>query len=67
MGCKWIQVILFLVIAVFSMFVSGAASKWVIFIAALVLLAHALWCKGCNACWSGHDNKPMPKAKGRKR
>lgn len=63
MGCKWIQVILFLVIAVFAMFVEWTTSKWVIFIAAIALLVHAFWCKGCNECWNKHDMKPKSRKK----
>jgi hypothetical protein len=66
MTCKWIHVILLLVIAVFALFVKGSASTWVIVIAALALLVHALWCKGCNACWAGnHGMKEMPAKKKR--
>lgn len=65
MNCKWIQVLLFLIIAVFALFVEWMTAKWVILVVALALLAHAMWCKGCNECWSGHDMKSMPKGKKR--
>ena len=65
MNCKWIQVILFLVIAVFALFVDWMTAKWVILIVALALLFHATACKGCNECWSGHGAKAMPKGKRR--
>ncbi|MBI2045646.1 hypothetical protein HYT23_06310 [Candidatus Pacearchaeota archaeon] len=63
MNCKWLQVVLFLVIAVFALFVDWATSKWVILVVALVLLGHVLWCKNCNECWGGHSMKSMPKGK----
>ncbi|MEK6918020.1 MAG: hypothetical protein AABW51_03660 [Nanoarchaeota archaeon] len=70
MSCKWIHVVLLLIIAVFAIFniVAWSTAKWVIFIAALGLLLHALWCKSCNECWAGnhrHAMKEMPAKKKR--
>lgn len=57
---SWCETIIALVILVFALFVSASWSKWVIVIAALVLLIHAWTCKSGMGM-----SKPMPK--GRKR
>ncbi len=66
MSCKWIHVVLLLAIVIFA-FVDSSVSQWIIVIAALALLIHALMCKHCNACWSQHGIKEMPMPSKRKR
>ena len=57
-NCKTTEVILALIIIIFS-FMSWSSSKWVIIVAAVLLLIHAFSCKDCGACKSCD----VPKAK----
>ncbi len=57
-NCKYVQVILGLVVFVFAMWpetIGAVASKWVISIAAVLFIVHAMKCSGCE----------MPKSKKR--
>ena len=54
-NCKWTEVVLAIIVIVFSVLVSTSWSKWIVFIAAVVLLFHAFGCKNCATC--------MPEAK----
>ena len=47
--CNWVEAILAIVIILFA-YSAGDSSKWVIIIAALLLLLHALLCKRCQMC-----------------
>lgn len=47
--CNWVQAILAVVIIAFS-FVRFASAKWVVVIAAVLLLLHALSCSKCGMC-----------------
>ena len=48
-NCKWVEVVLAIVILVFT-FWSTAVSQWLVAIAAVLLLIHALMCKNCAKC-----------------
>lgn len=64
MGCKSIQILLLVIIAIFSLFgpfIGWMVSKWVIFVAAIILIVHGLSCKKCSC------KEPMAKKKSRKR
>ena len=54
-NCKVTEGILAVLILVFT-FWATVASKWIIVIAAIVLLLHSLMCKNCGACEM--DKKP---------
>jgi len=58
-NCKWTQTVLALAILVFSLFVSVSWGKWVIVVAAALLLVHSWSCKNC--CKTG--TKSMPKGR----
>jgi type IV secretory pathway TrbL component len=60
-NCKWTEIILAVVILIFA-FWQTVASKWIIVIAAIVLLLHALMCKNCANC-----DVPAAKVKAKKR
>ena len=48
-NCTWINVLLSLIIIVFSLFGNGigwSTSKWVIFVAGIFMFIHALKCSG---------------------
>ena len=51
-NCKWTEIVLALVILVFAMWptlvFSAMASKWIVVIAALVLLLHGLFHHKCS-------------------
>ncbi len=47
--CNWVEAILAIVIIV-SAWMGGASSKWIVVIAALILLLHAMFCKKCQMC-----------------
>ena len=59
--CNWVEAILAIVIIV-SATMAGASSKWVIIIAALLMLLHALFCRKCQMCEpSMMESKSMKK------
>jgi len=64
MSCRAIQILLLVIIAIFSLFgpfVGWMVSKWVIFIAAIILIVHVTSCKKCSC------KEPIVKKKSRKR
>lgn len=64
MNCKWVEALAAILVLVFT-FWPQSYSKWVIVIAALVVLGHALF---CNWCHHGHHGmKAEMPAKKRRR
>jgi putative copper export protein len=63
--CRWLEVILLIVIIIFAL-VQTAASKWLIFVAAIILLIHALFCK-CHSTCAKEPVKAKPKARRKRR
>ncbi|MBU0958750.1 MAG: hypothetical protein KKB31_02265 [Nanoarchaeota archaeon] len=61
--CKWWGILLLAVIVVFDL-VEVAASKWLIFGAAIILLIHALF---CHKCFCEAKPKMKPQSKKRKK
>lgn len=57
-NCKVFEIIISIIILVFALW-EVSYSKWVIIIAAALVLIHALTCKNCAAC----SEKPSPKKK----
>jgi hypothetical protein len=51
-NCKWTEIVLAIVILVFVFWVT-TASQWIVAIAAILLLIHALMCKNCAMCSTG--------------
>lgn len=51
-NCTWTESVLAIIILVFT-FWTTAYSTWVIAIAAILLLLHALTCKSCKNCDMG--------------
>ena len=47
--CNWVEAVLAIIIILFT-YMAKASSKWVVIIAALLLLLHALMCKKCQMC-----------------
>ncbi|MEK6908993.1 MAG: hypothetical protein AABX23_03000 [Nanoarchaeota archaeon] len=47
--CNWVESILAIIIIIFA-YMGSASSRWVIIIAAVLLLLHALMCKKCGMC-----------------
>jgi len=60
--CNWVEAILAIIIIVFA-YMPGS-SKWVIIIAAILLLLHALICKNCQMC---EEPMSMPKSSKKRR
>lgn len=48
-NCKWCELVIAIVILVFT-FWQTTASKWIIAIAAIVLILHSFMCKSCMMC-----------------
>ena len=48
-NCQWMEVLVAIVILVFTFWMT-TASQWIVIIAAVVLLLHALLCKNCKMC-----------------
>lgn len=61
-NCKVTEIVLGLVILVFALW-ETTFSKWVIVVAAILLLLHAFSCKNCGVSVSGE----VPKAKSRRK
>jgi len=60
-NCRWTEIILAIVIVIFSL-VKTAASKWLLFAAGIILFLHALICKNCGtSCMP--EKKPVAKKK----
>ena len=59
-NCKWCEVVLLLLIVIWTFWTNlfGLSSKWVVIIAAVILLIHGLGCKTCHV-----DMKSKPKKK----
>ena len=67
-NCKWNEIILgviILAVVIWPNFLGVAVSKWVVIAAAVVLIIHALCCKGVACC--NADAKTAPTARKRKR
>lgn len=47
--CNWVETILAIIIIIFA-YMGSPSSQWVIIIAAILLLLHALMCKKCGMC-----------------
>lgn len=47
--CNWVESILALIIIIFA-YMGSPSSRWVIIVAAVILLLHALMCKKCKMC-----------------
>ena len=57
--CKsWCELILGIIILVFALLDSWMYSKWIVIIAAIVLIVHSFVCK---KCFSSMPMKPMKK------
>ncbi|MEK6846624.1 MAG: hypothetical protein AABY16_00485 [Nanoarchaeota archaeon] len=54
--CNWTEAILAIVIIVFA-FVRSASAKWVVIVAAVLLLIHSLTCKKCKMSYEGTSAK----------
>ena len=50
--CNWTEAILAIVIIVFAL-VQSASAKWIVLVAAVLLLIHSLMCKKCKM---GYDS-----------
>lgn len=64
-NCKWTHGVLGLAILVVTLWpnlIGAMASKWVVIIAALIVLVHACACKNCSC---GAMGKEMPKKRRR--
>jgi len=56
-NCRWVETILGLAILVFTWWMVSWG-KWVVTIAAAMIILHALMCKNCGAC--SNDVKMAP-------
>ena len=61
-NCRVCEAVLAVVILVFTFWNSFAAAKWIVAIAAVLLLIHSIWCQNCASC-----NTEMPKASKRRK
>ena len=61
--CNWVESVLAIVIIIFA-FTSSVASKWIVVIAAVLLLLHALVCKSCKMCSECMNGSSTMKKKG---
>ena len=61
-NCKVTEIVLAAIVIVFS-FLSWTYSKWIVVIAGVLLLTHALCCKNCAEC---STDKMPAKSKGRR-
>lgn len=61
MGCKCnvVEILLGIAIIVFALW-ETAASQWIVIVAAVLLILHALACKSCKGCCGTCDMKSMP-------
>lgn len=66
--CNWYEAILTIVIIAFS-FMRAASAKWVVVIAAVLLLIHALSCNKCGMCegMNADAKKSYSSKKGKRR
>ncbi len=57
MSCRWCELLLAVVIIVFTQwntqFFSAMTSKWIVLVAAAVLLVHSLLCHKCQGLCAG--------------
>lgn len=60
--CNWVESILAIIIIVFA-YMGSPSSRWVIIIAAVILLLHALMCKNSKMC----EEPMMAESKHKKR
>lgn len=67
-NCKWCELVIAIVILVFAFWMT-AWSKWIIVIAAIVLLLHSFLCRSCMMCeqHKGGMAKSMPASKKKRR
>ena len=61
-NCKLTEIVVAALILIFA-FYETTYSKWVIVIAAAVLLIHGLGCRGIACCGVGAKSKPKTKKK----
>lgn len=67
-NCKWTEIVLTVLILLFA-FIEKTYSKWIIIIAAIILLIHAVMCKCHTGCTTSEITttpiitKPIKKAK----
>jgi len=47
--CNWVQAVLAVIIILFA-YMGSASSQWIIIVAGIILLLHALLCKKCGMC-----------------
>ena len=64
-NCRWCEVVLILLIVIWTLWTNlfGISSKWVVLIAAIILLIHEL---GCKSCPMSIKSAPKKKAKKKK-
>lgn len=55
-NCKWTEIILGVIILVFAIW-ETAASKWLVVIAAALIIIHSLTCKSLAACGTTNMSK----------
>ena len=66
--CRWVQTVLSAIIIVLALWpniIGAVASKWVIVVAAALILIHSFGCKACAACGPEMMEKPAKKKKRR--
>jgi len=49
-NCKWIQIVIGLVVVIFTLWPQGTWSKWLVVIAGALIVVHASSCKKCGVC-----------------
>ncbi len=66
-NCKWVEAVLAVVVLVFafwpSQILSVATSRWIVIVAAALLLVHSLSCKKCGGLCYGTTCEPDVKEK----
>lgn len=57
MNCKWMEVILALLVIVFTFWSNWAYASWVVGISAILIVLHAFMCQSCHV---GRHGMSMP-------
>jgi len=56
-NCKWCQVVIGLIVVIFTLWPQGTWSKWLVVIAGAALILHAFCCKKCGVSVSETTGK----------
>lgn len=61
-NCKWTEIVIGLIVVIFTLWPQGTWSKWVVVVAGAILVIHAFGCKKCGGVCA-----PEATSKGKKK